>query len=517
MTSSKQHSRILFKLLSLGLILMILPDAIAQDYRKNLRPEGTFFVRPKIGFSSYFGDNEKSPFNFNGDAYDVGTPWNAGLELGYQFSVPFSIGLAYSAGEYPVITQFPARTNLVDEVAEDDALRSSIHAIGRYTFANAATRAAFYFNFGLSYSFGNVTQDEPPYTTEESGSAFGPLAGIGLDIVLSPSTSVFAEYTGGFHLDDEALDGTSEYGYGGVDVLAALGFGLKINFSKALTPPIVGSLTCPTGMVVTGAASNFSAMTNASVATQPLELRWEFGDGATASGGSGTHFYTEPGTYDVMFFAMNEAGTATSSCSVTVMAPAEIIAMSTSKESVSICDEESSVMFTANTGGSEPFTYLWDFGDGQSSPDPSPSHMYTQPGSYTVTLTLINEAGSDSRTTVVNVTEEGCFDCDISEMNTVFFDRNSSVLTEAGLTQLTENLEILQNCDLNVRIEGYASRDERNVQRLSEDRAMAVKQFYIDSGVDESRMSDMGMGSRGHTTKKGAASQFRRVDSIPAN
>ncbi|MCY3595014.1 MAG: OmpA family protein [Bacteroidota bacterium] len=102
-------------------------------------------------------------------------------------------------------------------------------------------------------------------------------------------------------------------------------------------------------------------------------------------------------------------------------------------------------------------------------------------------------------------------------MNTVFFDRNSSVLTDAGRTQLMENLEILQNCELNVRIEGYASRDERNAQQLSEDRAAAVRQYYVDNGIDESRMSDMGMGAAGQTTKKGAAGQFRRVDTIPVN
>ena len=117
----------------------------------------------------------------------------------------------------------------------------------------------------------------------------------------------------------------------------------------------------------------------------------------------------------------------------------------------------------------------------------------------------------------MNVTEEGCFDCDISEMNTVFFDRNSSTLTDIGRSELRENLEILQNCDLNVRIEGYASRDERNAQRLSEDRALAVRQYYIDNGIDASRLSDMGMGAGGQTTKKGAAAQFRRVDTIPAN
>ncbi len=511
-------SRMVLRLLSLGLILMILPGAVAQEYARNLRPEGTFFVKPRVGFSSYFGDNEKSPLNFNGDAFDVGTPWNLGLELGYQLSVPFSIGLSVSIGEYPVITQFPARVSDVVGVSEDETIRNSIQAVGRYTFAKSATRVAPYLNFGLSYSFGNVNQDQPPsYSMEESAGAFGPLFGAGLDIALNPRTSFFTELNAGFHLDDEALDGTSEYGYGGADALVALGVGFKINFAKATTPPEVGALTCPAEMVVTGTPSDFSAVTNAEVATQPLELRWEFGDGATATGASGTHTYTEGGTYEVMFFATNEAGAATGGCRVTVMSPAEIIALSASKESVSICDADQSVTFTVNTSGSEPVRYMWDFGDGQSSTAASPSHTYDQAGSYTVTLTLTNDAGSDSRTAVVNVTEEGCFDCDISEMNTVFFDRNSSTLTDIGRSELRENLEILQNCDLNVRIEGYASRDERNAQRLSEDRALAVRQYYIDNGIDASRLSDMGMGAGGQTTKKGAAAQFRRVDTIPAN
>ncbi len=517
MSSTISSSKLILRLLALGLIFTILPSATAQDFAKSLRPESTVFVKPRIGFSSYLGDNEQSPFNFNGDAFDAGTPWNAGLELGYQLSVPFSISLSFSTGEYPVITQFPARVKNVSSVENDDASRTSIQAIGRYTFAEASTRSALYLNFGLSYSFGTVNQDQPPYTATESGGAFGPLAGLGVDIAINPRTSFFAELTSGFHFGDEALDGTSEYGYGGVDILNALGVGFKINFAAALTPPEVGALTCPTGMVVAGTPAEFSVSSNSDIAAQPLELRWEFGDGATAMGNSGTHTYTEAGTYEVMFFATNEVGTATGGCTVTVTAPAEILALTASKESVSICDEDPSVTFTANTGGSEPFSYMWNFGDGQTSTEASPSHTYAQAGSYTVTLTLTNDAGSDSRTAVVNVTQEGCFDCDISEMNTVFFDRNSSVLTDAGRTQLMENLDILQNCDLNVRIEGYSSRDERNGQQLSEDRALAVKQYYIDNGIDESRLSDMGMGTGGQTTKKGAAGQFRRVDTIPAN
>ena len=52
------------------------------------------------------------------------------------------------------------------------------------------------------------------------------------------------------------------------------------------------------------------------------------------------------------------------------------------------------------------------------------------------------------------------------------------------------------------------------MQRLSEDRARAVEQFYIDNGVAASRLQAVGLGSTGVSKKEGA-SQFCRVDTIP--
>ncbi len=43
----------------------------------------------------------------------------------------------------------------------------------------------------------------------------------------------------------------------------------------------------------------------------------------------------------------------------------------------------------------EPTSWRWDFGDGSSSTAQNPSHTYTSPGKYTVTLTVMNGAGSD--------------------------------------------------------------------------------------------------------------------------
>ena len=54
------------------------------------------------------------------------------------------------------------------------------------------------------------------------------------------------------------------------------------------------------------------------------------------------------------------------------------------------------VQFTASveeeTGG--PFTFGWDFGDGQKSTEQNPSHTYAKVGEYTATLTVKNQKGN---------------------------------------------------------------------------------------------------------------------------
>ncbi len=52
-------------------------------------------------------------------------------------------------------------------------------------------------------------------------------------------------------------------------------------------------------------------------------------------------------------------------------------------------------------------SWSWDFGDGDSSSLKSPSHTYSQPGSYIVTLVVSNNCGQDTVTLEVQVTNTG--------------------------------------------------------------------------------------------------------------
>jgi hypothetical protein len=59
----------------------------------------------------------------------------------------------------------------------------------------------------------------------------------------------------------------------------------------------------------------------------------------------------------------------------------------------------------SNTSTGDNLSYVWSFGDGQTGTQASPSHIYSQAGTYTVTLTATNSAGSDQFTDTIQVTE----------------------------------------------------------------------------------------------------------------
>jgi PKD repeat protein len=65
------------------------------------------------------------------------------------------------------------------------------------------------------------------------------------------------------------------------------------------------------------------------------------------------------------------------------------------------------VQFTGTaSGGTPPYTWAWDFGDGGSSTQQNPTHTYTTAGLYTVTLMVTDSMSETAQdTTTANITQ----------------------------------------------------------------------------------------------------------------
>jgi hypothetical protein len=53
-------------------------------------------------------------------------------------------------------------------------------------------------------------------------------------------------------------------------------------------------------------------------------------------------------------------------------------------------------VWNLSSGGEAPYTYLWSFGDGTSSVDPYPTHVYANGGPYQLCLTIADASGCTS-------------------------------------------------------------------------------------------------------------------------
>ena len=45
-------------------------------------------------------------------------------------------------------------------------------------------------------------------------------------------------------------------------------------------------------------------------------------------------------------------------------------------------------------GGFTPYSYEWDFGDGKTSTESNPVHVYAKPGEYTISLKVTDDRGN---------------------------------------------------------------------------------------------------------------------------
>ena len=136
---------------------------------------------------------------------------------------------------------------------------------------------------------------------------------------------------------------------------------------------------------------------------------WSFGDGTYASGPVVTHQYAKSGTYRVDLMVMDDSTTNTDTesdrLSVRVNEPPVANAGPDQLVTASLVQFDGSASADADDSIS---LYAWDFGDGGTGEGPAPTHVYAEPGTYDVTLTVtdasetIRNTAKDTMQVVVN-------------------------------------------------------------------------------------------------------------------
>jgi PKD repeat protein len=132
---------------------------------------------------------------------------------------------------------------------------------------------------------------------------------------------------------------------------------------------------------------------------------WAFGDGDVSNARNPTHSFSEEGSYEVKLTATNSTGHSDAVNEVTVAVVEE-----KPEASFSFSPAEpvagQAVRFTDKSAGGAPEYWEWRFGDGETSSEQDPQHIYDAPWSYTVELRVANSVGADGTSKIVEVEED---------------------------------------------------------------------------------------------------------------
>lgn len=144
--------------------------------------------------------------------------------------------------------------------------------------------------------------------------------------------------------------------------------------------------------------ADFTAIPDTVCATTPVSFSnsstgastysWNFGDGsALSTATSPSHPYTTAGTYTVQLIATTAFG-----CKDTITHDVYVDPIPNSNFNFTVeCVGDSTQLTDLSTGGIT--NWMWNFGDGGTSTQPNPAHLYAVSGTYNVSLTVTNTAG----------------------------------------------------------------------------------------------------------------------------
>jgi PKD repeat protein len=174
------------------------------------------------------------------------------------------------------------------------------------------------------------------------------------------------------------------------------------SFNITVNPPldVTGCMADPNPTRV-DYNTTFSATVTGGIGSYTYD--WDFGDGNSSAEVSPIYAYASTDTYNVTLTVTDErANVEGCSFNLTVNPPLDVTGCMADPNPTRV---DYNTTFSVNiTGGLPPYSYDWDFGDGNNSAEASPVYAYAAVGSYNVTINVTdNVTDTDGCAFVITV------------------------------------------------------------------------------------------------------------------
>ncbi|EOP59324.1 collagenase [Bacillus cereus VDM021] len=215
---------------------------------------------------------------------------------------------------------------------------------------------------------------------------------------------------------NEALEKLSQKGWSGYNTVTAYFVNYRVNNENQFQYDIVfhGIATdegANEGMIVKrkdsyyGEANNaiqFKSDSSKAEDRKIISYLWDFGDGETSTEANPTHAYEKEGTYTATLTMKDDKGKESK----------ETMTVNVDRARETYYGEaNNAIQFKSDSSKAEDrkiVSYLWDFGDGNTSTEANPTHAYEKEGTYTATVTMKDDKGKESKEKMtVNVARIG--------------------------------------------------------------------------------------------------------------
>lgn len=138
-------------------------------------------------------------------------------------------------------------------------------------------------------------------------------------------------------------------------------------------------------------------------------LRWDFGDGTSSQDSSVNHDFAQPGPQTIALIVRTKGNCESRvENKIFVGGEADLFACAIAATTV----QNNLAQFSSNfIGGKAPYRYTWNFGDGNTSTLPAPSHNYLVGGSYPVNLKIVDAENHVCESNYIHVTDNDKSSC----------------------------------------------------------------------------------------------------------